>query len=310
MARQTRTPTKDKAGRRAKRTIKDSVFRDLFGNVRYLRELYLTLHPEDTDVLESDFTNVTIQNILLDQLYNDLGFTVRRRLLILAEAQSTWTVNILIRNLLYLAQTWSDCIKETRQNQYGSVRLVLPKPELYVIYTGERKLDRSWLSLEDEFFDGQSPFLNVRVKVLHQQTGNDVISQYIGFTRVYQEQRKRYGSTRRAVTETIRICKDNDLLAEYLASREKEVIDIMMTLFDQEFLNECYGEEILRRGRQEGMQQGIRKGMQQGIQQQARNTALKLFRRGIPVDDIAEIVNVEAGTVQSWLPSGKTKIGK
>ena len=40
--------------------------------------------------------------------------------------------------------------------------------------------------------------------------------------------------TRKAVTETIRICKDRNVLREYLLDREKEVVTIMMSLFDEE----------------------------------------------------------------------------
>ncbi len=39
---------------------------------------------------------VTIDNVLTDNLYNDLGIMVgNNRLLLLLEAQSSWTVNIL-----------------------------------------------------------------------------------------------------------------------------------------------------------------------------------------------------------------------
>ena len=34
--------------------------------------------------------------------------------------------------------------------------------------------------------------------------------------------------------ETKRICKDRDVLKEYLSGRESEVVDIMVTLFSQE----------------------------------------------------------------------------
>ena len=64
--------------------------------------------------------------------------------------------------------------------------------------------------------------------------GNDIISQYVAFTKVYNEQVKKYKRSQKAVTETIRICKDRDVLREFLASREKEVISIMMALFDEE----------------------------------------------------------------------------
>lgn len=53
-----------------KRTIKDSVFTDLFQNKRYLLQLYKALHPED-DVTEDDLTDVTIRNVLTDDIYND-----------------------------------------------------------------------------------------------------------------------------------------------------------------------------------------------------------------------------------------------
>ena len=37
---------------KAKQTVKDSVFTDLFGNSKYLLQLYQSLHPEDTAVKE------------------------------------------------------------------------------------------------------------------------------------------------------------------------------------------------------------------------------------------------------------------
>ena len=75
----------------AKRTIKNSVFSDLFGNKKYLLQLYQTLHPEDTGSTEDDLTDVTIQNVLTDDLYNDLAFRNGGRVIIMVESQSTWT---------------------------------------------------------------------------------------------------------------------------------------------------------------------------------------------------------------------------
>lgn len=73
---------------------------------------------------------------------------------------------------------------------------------------------------------------------------NDIIGQYILFCRIYNEQRRRYGNTKQAVTETIRICKDRNVLKEYLESREQEVVGIMMTLFDDEQILKAYAKEI------------------------------------------------------------------
>ena len=53
---------------------------------------------------------------------------------------------------------------------------------------------------------------------------------------------KLYGRTREAVANTINICKDRDVLKEYLSNREKEVVDMMMTLFDEEQVLRAYVE--------------------------------------------------------------------
>ena len=74
---------------------------------------------------------------LLNQQYNDLGFIVGERLIILVEAQSTWSENIVIRGLLYVVQTWYKYIKRKELDVYDDEKLSLPEPELYVIYTGE-----------------------------------------------------------------------------------------------------------------------------------------------------------------------------
>ena len=48
------------------------------------------------------------------------------------------------------------------------------------------------------------------------------------FTKVCSEQIAIYGRTRKVILGAIRICKDRNVLKEYLESKEKEVVDIMM----------------------------------------------------------------------------------
>ena len=207
----------------AKYTAKDSVFTNLFSDPKYLLQLYKALHPEDLDATEENISNVTIQNILLDQSYNDLGFQVGTRLVVLVEAQSSWTVNIVLRSLMYLTQTWQKYIQNTGQNVYGSKKVELPRPELYVIYTGNRKIRPESLRLSEEFWGGGECAVEVRVKMIYDGKKGDIISQYVAFTRVYNEQIKLHGRTRKAVLETIRICRDSHILKEYLEAREQEV---------------------------------------------------------------------------------------
>ncbi len=227
-----------------KRKIKDSVFTNLFQDRKYLLQLYKALHPEDCSVTEDAIADVTIKHVLVDADYNDLGFSVGNRLMILVESQSTWTLNIIIRALMYLIQTYHDYFKRTNQNLYGSKKVNMPIPELYVIFTGERKNIPDTISLSKGFFDGSKIAIDAEVKVLYQENEKDIIGQYIIFSKVYNEQRKLYGNTKQAVTETIRICKDRNVLKEYLESKEQEVVDIMMTLFDDEQILKAYAKDI------------------------------------------------------------------
>ena len=58
------------------------------------------------------------------------------------------------------------------------------------------------------------------------------------FCHVLNEQYSKLGYTAAAVREAIRICKDKNVLKKYLEEREGEVIDMMLTLFDQETILE------------------------------------------------------------------------
>src|SRR5699024_4517578 len=175
------------------------------------------------------------------------------------------------------------------RNEYGSGGIVLPKPELYVIYTGEKSERPEWISLSEGFFPSQDCFVDVRVKMLYDGKKGDIINQYVTFTKIYNEQVKKYGRTRKAVLETIHICKDSNVLKEYLKNREKEVVDIMMTLFDQEYAVERYGDEKKA------------EGLAEGEMKKARETTYKLFDRKMSLEVISDVVGVSVEMIKKWL---------
>ena len=105
-----------------KRDVKNTVFVDLFNQDEYRLQLFQTLHPEITDVTADELQIITIKRVITNHQYNDLAFVFRNKLMIFVEAQSTWSINILIRLLLYLAETihciWrkrfrNTCMRET-----------------------------------------------------------------------------------------------------------------------------------------------------------------------------------------------------
>ena len=80
--------------------------------------------------------------------------------------------------------------------------------------------------------------------------------------KVYDEQRRLYGRTREAILETIRICKDKNVLKEYLESREKEVVDMLMTLFDEEQILKNHDADLTREVTRENQLNSVRNIMQ------------------------------------------------
>lgn len=71
---------------------------------------------------------------------------------------------------------------------------------------------------------------------------------------------------------------------EYLSSCEKEVVSIMMALFDQEKAMEQFGYEK----------------MQEGRINQAKKTASNMLKRGLSLNEVAEILELPVETIRSW----------
>ena len=230
----------------AKRTIKDSVFTNLFGDSKYLLQFYQAIHPEDKDVKEEELRTITLENILTDDIYNDLGFIKGDKIMILAEAQSTWTSNIIIRALEYLVNSYRRYFAENGMDLYQSKKVSLPNTVLFVIYTGNRKKRPERITLSEEFFQGENTAIEVTVKMIYDGRKGDIINQYVTFTKILNEQIKLHGGTKKAILETIRICKDENILKEYLESRESEVVDIMMQLYDQEEIMRIHDIRVAR----------------------------------------------------------------
>lgn len=254
-----------------KRNIKDSVFTALFGDPENAVQLYRSLHPEDTQVTAADCKIVTLETILASGVYNDLGFQVGDKLILLVEAQSTFSPNIVLRMLMYLASTYKEYTTEHKISLYSGKAAVIPRPELYVIYTGGKQDVPGKLRLSDLY--GGKGCAEVEASVV--TDGGGILGQYVAFCKISDEQRKLHGSSEEAAREIVRICLERNILAPFLESRRKEVIDMMHMLFTQEEVDavERYNarQEGLREGWQEGHQEGRQEGRHEGIREGARS---------------------------------------
>ena len=250
--------------------VKDKVHCSLFENLfmdqaRVLR-LYKSLHKEDKDISVDDIKIINLRNdeAFTNKQYNDLGFLVRDRLIVMVEAQSTWSVNIVIRIFLYLAESYDTYIKENKLDIYKGTKVEIPKPELYVIYTGRKNSVPESISLSEEFFQGDNSYFDVNVSVLNANNAEDIALEYILFCNIYQEQLKIHKDYKKAIEETIRICLDKNILSEYLNDKKSKVGDIMLYTLTQEYKEECIRSEGVKEGKKEGKKEGIKEGIKEG----------------------------------------------
>ena len=261
----------EEESRTVKHSTRDSVFTALFRDKKNVFRLYKELHTEDTTTTVDDIIIDTLQSVLINDIYNDLGFLVyhadQAKLVVLAEAQTKWSNNLTLRILLYLAETYRRYLKANKLNEHLEEKVHLPKPELFVIYTGKKDVP-DVISLADTYFNGESP-VEIKVKILKTPSTDTIYGQYIGFCKVYEEQRKLFGKKLSCIKETIRICLEKGYLPQFLNEHKKEVDTMLSDLFDEQAMREAYDialkAHLEKKAKAEGIAKGIAKGRAEGI---------------------------------------------
>lgn len=90
---------------------------------------------------------------------------------------------------------------------------------------------------------------------------------------------------RTAIEETIRICIERNILKTYLLNRKEEVVDIMLTLFEQEQATAM-------------MLANERKNAEM---EQAKRNAKNFYEMGFDTEKIAKGLGYTVDTINHWL---------
>ena len=246
---------------------KDSVFVTLFKMKKNVYRLYRELHPEDTEVTIEDIKISTLTAVFVNYLYNDLGFIVNKHgvphLILLVEAQSRWNNNMTMRVFIYLAETYHRYLKYTNQNLNQTARVKVPAPELYLVYSGDdRKNVQDTLNIRDELFGGEGT-VDLTVKVLH-VPNRTLLGQYIAFCKIFNGEYKLYGRNIKTIEETIRMCLEQDILAEFINKYKQEVMAMLSEFFNEKTQIEEYNNYIAEKSRAEGRAEGKAEGRAEG----------------------------------------------
>ena len=264
---------------KVKGNTRDSVFVSLFSEPEYQLQAYKALHPEDTTVTVDDIRQLTLESVFVNTDYNDLGIAVRDKSLILIEAQSTWSYNILVRLLMYYAATCTNYIQQHQYSLYSSRKVKIPEPEFVVVYVGEEKELLEVISLNDEFFNGSNRYLELKAKVIQHKQGDDILSQYIEFSEIYRKMFKQYKNDRRKVViEKIESCKQAGVLQSFLTLHEREVYDMMSSLFDIEYERKLLQAQEARE-REEELQEAIKEAREKVAKEVSEKVAKEVSEK-------------------------------
>ena len=276
-------------------TLKDSLFIDLFSDKMRLIQLYKSLIDDERQINPDDIEILTIQNIILRGIYNDLGFRVKDEIIILMEAQTTYTTNIVLRILFYLSETLKNYIIDSSENKnlnelYNTKPRIIPKIKLFVVYTGDKMMQDHDLHLKDVMVENDIiSDIDMKVRVLCTGNKKSILGQYILFTRVYSKQKKECKDIETAVKNTIEICMNDEILKEYLDYRKMEVQEMITAFTTQEEAFESFLKDEVKRGRKEGREEG------------KMDTLINFFKNGIGLDVISKGLGMSIDEVRSIL---------
>ena len=260
---------------RVNRKYKDRLFRFLFKEKKDLLDLYNAVNDsdyDDPDALEI----VTMEDVIFLKMKNDLSFMVVNRLN-LYEHQSTYSPNMPLRGLIYLARQYEGMIAKAQENIYGSKLVKIPTPEFVIFYNGTMEQpDHTELCLSDAFTDGRgSGCLECKSQMLNINRGHNQelmercrrLWEYAEFVAEVNDNLDKGYSLKRAITVAMNSCIERGVLMDVLLKNKAEVMDMLLTEYDEKKHMKAIRKEGYEDGLEEGLQKGIEKGMERGIEQ-------------------------------------------
>ena len=257
---------------------RDSVFRSYFNDP--VRLLFLCNAVLDTKYTNPDELNInTLEGIFFDKQKNDISCTIDNHFLVLVEHQTTVNENMPFRCLSYVAELLNNLIKN-KNKLYNKGLIKFPKPKFFVLYDGnedEPLLRKMRLS---DAFDGDSDSLELVVSAFNINFGLSqpllqkcpYLSDYSTLVGKVKEGIRLGLSRRDAIRRAVKFCLDNGIMGNYLIEHSEEVFNML----------------ALEWNMNDALQARFEDGYEDGRNEERESVAIKLIRRGRPLDEIHE----------------------
>ena len=257
---------KQRQSQRVRRNVKDRLFRFLFEKDREaLLELYNALNGtayKDPSRMEI----VTIESAVYVAMKNDLAYILSGTLN-LYEHQSTYSPNLPVRFLIYLAQEYQTVTEQAERSIYGTGQISLPTPQCVVFYNGAKEMpEEQTLRLSDAFENKKARAdVELTVRMLNINCGHNkllmkkcrVLEEYSQFVAATRDCMLVEKDMQAALNRAVDGCIERGILKEFLLTNRSEVLGMLLEEFD--------AEKYERTIRSEGREAGERKVNRLGV---------------------------------------------
>lgn len=254
---------------KSNRLYKSRLFVMLFEDKKNLLELYNAVsgkHYEDPELLKIN----TLDNAIYMSMKNDLSFLIDARLS-LYEHQSTYSPNLPLRFLFYLADLLSGITRD--ENLYGKKKVKIPTPRFLVFYNGEApQPDSKVLKLSDLYETEETDHkLELEVLMLNINAGHNpelmAASHTLWEYAEYTARVRKYAgemSVSEAVDRAIAECIQENILKEFLEKYQAEAKNVSIYEYDEERHIRQEREAAWEEGKEDTLIEMIRKKLKKG----------------------------------------------
>lgn len=248
------------------REVKSSAFTTFFSDPKNAAQLYSAL--DGAPALPKDIHYTTLEGVLFMARKNDMAFTVRNRVLVISEHQSTVNANMPLRDVIYYGRTMEKLVEP--RALYRNKIIYIPTPEFFVFYNGDDPFPpEKILKLSDSYLEKTTTaMLELFVKVINinLSAGHAILQQckplyeYSWFIQRIKDHLREGCERDTAITLAVKDCEEAGIFAEFVQRHGTEAVNMLFTQFNMEDALEVRYEEGFEDGEQRGIQQGLADG--------------------------------------------------
>lgn len=311
----------DTAYYRTSRDFKDRIFRLLFSEKEEALELFNAL--EETNYAQTEKLEiVTLEDAIYNQKVNDLAFQYSAALLSVVEHQSSWSENMPLREMVYLARTYEKILDNRKA--YQKKLYQIPTPHLFVLYNGQEERPTETIQYLSEAFLRKEGSLygQIMVKIIninyHKQhpilLRSRTLREYSYFIEEVRGNMRKKGMDRdEAIRHAIWSCTGKGILKSFLEQHGSEV-ENMLTLYltEEEFIDiraeekaeelvEERAEKLVEERAKKLVEERAEKLAEERAEEKEREIVCNIARSGMIPAKIVEMTGIPEATVKRYL---------